>query len=392
MRIFIIEPSAINFDRSHGAKSLVGHTRALVSAGMDVIWVTNVNSEIDYPGVRNYKALKYTIYDDVRKKRKGLYRRLLQPFRLLLALKTSQAISDILLKEEITIDDHIFIPTTDWITFRSVFRAIRNRKLANSTPKLHFLIMYDQARWMTGGYPFNEITKKLRNSYENVFVYTETARMATRLSGLINKNVYTYPFPGYRGITGPGQPDNKKSVCFLGGGRRDKGFQLIPEIVKLLNQEPSGRDLVIVVQAPRPEDLLEEELVKLKQYENVRVLNNTISEDEYNNCLKKCSILVFPYDKRVYESRGSAIVVEAVVNGIPLICTENTSLTELLDSGNGRAASTAEEFSQGILEIAGNYQYYSDRAEKASEQFYTRLLNSPLIMNIKGSKNKNTSK
>ena len=382
MRVFILEPSAVGIDRTHGAKALIGHTRALVSAGIEVVWVSNIKNELDYPAVPNHKIFTYTIYDDVRNKRKTLQKKLLQPIRLILARNTSRALIRVLLSENISSDDHIFVPTTDWITFRAVFMAVESPELKDRAPAMHFLIMYDRARWMTGGYPFEKITGQLRNTNRNVFVYTETARLAGRLPDQIGKPVRAYPFPGFKSAVGSTDVANKKSVCFLGGGRRDKGFQLIPDIVGKLDQE--AKDLDIIVQEPRPEDRLGEELEKLKQYGNVQILDNTISEDDYNNYLHRCSILVFPYDKYVYEARGSAIVVEAVVNGVPLICTDDTSLTEMIYTGNGKAAKNADEFAHCILEINRNYEQFHDRAGLAAEKYEKNLLNSPLVKNITG--------
>jgi len=117
----------------------------------------------------------------------------------------------------------------------------------------------------------------------------------------------------------------------------------------------------------------------------VEVLDNQLDETRYEECLKRCSIMVFPYYQNVYESRGSGIVSEAVAHGIPYICTEGTSLVELLDEGNGEVAKQADGFAKAIADVVRNYEVYDRNAARAAKRYRKRLLQSALIENVMAS-------
>lgn len=382
MRAFILEPSAIAIDRTHGAKSLLGHTKALGCAGIDSVWLTNIHSEIENPGIRIHRVFAYTIYDDVRKKRGRFLRRLSAPIYKLKIGAAAKRISQVLDQENVSPSDHVFIPTTDWLTLQAVLKAFKMPGIKSRIPVLHLLIMYEQANWMTGGYPYQRIIELIKSYPGKLFVYTETRRHAERLAQLIKKPVSSYPWPCFHEPREAGYISENPTICFVGGGRRDKGFGLIPGIVANFN-ESAGRDKArFVIQSPRPEDRLEKEVEQLKQYSNVQLLKNLISEEEYQEYLQSCSVLVFPYLKKIYFARGSAIVNESVASSIPFVCTRDTSLAEMLEENNGKVAEGEQEFSESIEDLLDNYADYSSAARRMAEKYKNRLLRSPLVMNI----------
>lgn len=385
MRVFILEPSAIAIDRTHGAKSLLGHTKALSSAGIDSVWLTNVNSKINSPKVSIHQVFDYTIYDDVRKKRGRFLRRICAPIYAIKTRIAAKGISRVLLQENTSTNDHVFVPTTDWLTFQAILKAFKARELKGRVPVLHLLIMYEQADWMTGGYPYQKIVELIKTYPGKLFVYTETKRHAERLAQMIEMPVSSYPWPCFNEPREPGNLPTDPTICFVGGGRRDKGFGLIPGIVAKFNANAGGEGARFIVQSPRPEDRLDAEVDQLKQYSNVQLLKNLISEEEYQAYLQSCSVLVFPYLKKIYFARGSAIVNESVASSIPFVCTRDTSLAEMLEENNGKVADGESEFSVAIRDLLDNYSDYSAAARRMADKYRNRLLQSPLVLNIKNS-------
>ncbi len=383
VRVFIVEPSAVALDRSHAAKSIIGHTQVLQSAGISVEWITNIHSVLQFERTPNYRALPYTIYDDVRTRRTSLARRLRYLSYWSLVRRTLKQLKTVLDSNGASDNDHLFVPTTDWILLQAIFQLVRDVELRKRFPILHLLIMYENANWMTGGYPYEKLVQLLRQFPVPIHVYTETRRHATRLSVELGQQVYSYPFPCIGEMDSKHDAGEEYRVGFLGGGRRDKGYQLIPGIVERFQRLEPKHIARFIVQTPRPEDGLEKELEALKRFGNVSVLENRISEQAYRDMLGNCAIMVFPYQQEIYHSRGSAIVNEAVAHGIPIVCTRDTSLEEMLERGNGLSATGKDEFAEALSEILSNYDGYLENARKMAVDYQDKLKNSPLIRNIK---------
>lgn len=382
MRVIIVEPSAIAFDRTHAAKSILGHTRALRSAGINVEWITNIDSTLQYNEIQNHRALTYTIYDDVRNGCTGVKRWGRFPYYWRMVHVTCNKLRDVLKRQKVCSVDHLFVPTTDWILLQALFLLKKEADFQSCFPVLHILVMYENANWMTGGYPYKKLVRVLKGFNTPINIYTETERHAERLSATTGIKVSSYPFPCF--VEDKPIPDRPKefNVCFLGGGRKDKGYQLIPGIIGKLQQAQLTQVIHFTVQTPRPEDGLGTELASLKRFDEVSVIDNRISESAYREAMESCSILVFPYQQNIYHARGSAIVNEAVANGIPIVCTRNTSLEEMLAEGNGSGATGEEEFSIAIEDIISNYSRYIESAARMANTYKVKLLNSALIRNI----------
>lgn len=382
MRVIILEPSAVSFDRTHSAKVLVGHTLALRAAGLEVEWITNKSCTLEFPGVPNHRILKYTIFDDIRTRHRVL-KRLLRPVRLPgLVRETAEALRHVFSEAGVTGSDHIFLPVLDWIGLRAICTLYKNSSFEGNLPVLHILVMYENADWMTGGYPYRKIVRILKGLGAQLYIYTESRRHASSLAQLLGRTVSSFPFPAYVEPSPRISTISDYRVCFVGGGRRDKGYDLIPDIIRSFEDKASPKPLTFTVQAPRPEDRLDHAQAELVRMDNVEVLRNQLDEPEYQECLNNCSIMVFPYNHDVYRSRGSGIVNEAVARGIPVICTADTSLVEMIESGNGIAANGVHEFAAAITAIVQNYDDYSLNARKAAARYYKSLLQNALVGNV----------
>ncbi|MDH3468148.1 MAG: glycosyltransferase, partial [Gammaproteobacteria bacterium] len=280
-----------------------------------------------------------------------------------------------------------FIPTTDRFLFGAVSHYLK-RCDAGTAPTFHLIIMYEQAAWMTGGYPYAKMLRYLRNNTqlgEQIFVYTETKRHAERLSAALKIPVACYPYPSIP------LDDNKRNsasgecvrVGVVGGGRRDKGFHRLPEIVRGFNElHRGGRKVSFVIQKPRAQDCLEDHVQDLGRISNVVLLDNQVSQDEYKENLRSYDALLFPYDQNVYGVRGSGAISEALAYGKPFVCTSGTSLEEGITHGNGIAAPTTEKFAIAIGRVVTDIHRYKAEAAHAARAYANRLYNNPVVRNM----------
>jgi len=384
-KIIILDPSCVTVSRSHHVSSVSGHVRVFQAAGLNVIACTNTGCHINLPGAENHPVFPYTIYDDVRSRHANNFMRLVKkPHYYLLRKRARNSIEKILKSRNIDNIDHIFVPTVDWILFQGLFDLYTETDL---NPALHLLIMYEKAGWMTGGYPYKKIIRKvnlLKASGKNIFIYTETRKHATSLKDEIGVAPEPVPYPAFPFTETPvRRPENNSIVIgALGGGRRDKGYGMLPEIITRFNKTCAEQDkTVFLVQRARMEDNLEPQTATLASIKNVVLLDNQLSQQDYEQHFLKCDIAIFPYS-RVYASRGSGIVNEAVANAIPIICSDETSLCEAITCGNGLPAGNADDFASALIKMIVDLDGYKSRARKASNDFIHNLYDNPVLRNI----------
>ena len=385
-RVHILDPSCDGDLRAHHVNSVTGHAHAFTRAGCRVVLCANARCSTAIKDTVVHPVFPYTIYDDVRKHHTNRHIRILkQPCYFLLANKIYHLLKKIIDVHHINGIDHIFIPTLDWILFQALARLYAGDR--TMLPSLHLLLMYEKANWMTGGYPYLKILqgiRKLQDRGKNIFIYTETRKHAMRLQDTLGFVPDNYPFPALP-VAGPApvaKDNNKIRIGVLGGGRRDKGYNLLPDIIRIFNKSYTGsKEVIFIIQRARREDLLEKETGLLKQIKNVVLLENRIPVQVYENNLLQCHVALFPYSD-VYATRGSGAVNEAVANGIPIICSGDTALAEAITCGNGLTAATAVEFALAIINIIGRLDFYTTQAKNAKESYLDNLYGNPVIRNI----------
>ena len=393
MRVIVLEPSAVEYDRTHNFNSILGYTRLFLKRNIATVWATNHKCRILPNDIENYPLFAYTIYDDAKKeKRDELLRIKSSPATNLFEyakekiLLTWSALNQVARNANVTAEDHIFAATADWILFNALMRMITDPTA--SMPYLHLRFLYETADWMTGGYPYEEMLSQLKEIgllNKKLFVYTETKAHARKMSRALGIPVERCMSPVSNGHSGQPEPKlrNKFSVLLLGGGRRDKGFHLLPDIIHEFDRiNRNGVNVEFVVQKPRTMDNLENHLRQLQGIPKVKVKANTLGKSEYENCLQACDCMLFPYDKGTYEIRGSGIVSEAVAAGKPFICTRGTALEESITHGNGLVASSAAEFAHGILRVAENTDLFIENAVRAADDYQRSMIENPIIRNV----------
>jgi glycosyltransferase involved in cell wall biosynthesis len=392
MKVLILAPSAIGHNNSHDANALLNHTSIFLDNDISVVWGLNRSSNLSMPSVVAHRIFDYSIYDDFKLGRTNLKKRIWHFFYYQkLISKTMDALSDLFAKESTRSTDHVFVPTADWLMLRALHKLQKQTSL-DRWPSLKVELMCDKANWMTGGYPYDRVLEKLnqlRISTNTLFVYTEVSSHANYASKQLGFDVPVYPYPTFPvPRDSESLASNRKIVIgVLGGGRRDKGFHLLPDIVAKFNVD-CHEDLEVdfLIQKPRTQEHLEVELNRLSQHKNVGFISESISSNEYEDVMESCSILLLPYTSN-YKFRGSGVAVEALANGIPIVCTDNTGLVDVISHENGRMATTVNEFSEALLSIASDLTVYEKRAAEASKKYLIELLNNPVVSRIKETSN-----
>jgi glycosyltransferase involved in cell wall biosynthesis len=117
----------------------------------------------------------------------------------------------------------------------------------------------------------------------------------------------------------------------LGSARPDKGFGaldgLIPRLLAFKDKE-----IEILIQEATQSWGYEYEttLTSLRNYSQIKFLPGYLTQEEMNDSIKKCDVLLMPYDVDTYQFRGSAMLFEAADLEIPMIVPSKTGLGEVV--------------------------------------------------------------
>ena len=103
----------------------------------------------------------------------------------------------------------------------------------------------------------------------------------------------------------------------------------------------------------------------LLEHPQVEVIGRYFEGDEYDRRLAATDVMVLPY-RKPYELRVSRVVIEAMLNGMPVIAARGTTLFEQAEEYGivvGCEEGNAEGLAESMLEVAQNFQILQTSAE-----------------------------
>jgi glycosyltransferase involved in cell wall biosynthesis len=103
----------------------------------------------------------------------------------------------------------------------------------------------------------------------------------------------------------------------------------------------------------------------LLEHPQVEVIGRYFEGDEYDRRLAQTDVMVLPY-RKPYELRLSRVVIEAMLNGMPVIAARGTTLFEQAEEYgivDGCEEGNAEGLAESMLEVAQNFQMLQTSAE-----------------------------
>ena len=113
----------------------------------------------------------------------------------------------------------------------------------------------------------------------------------------------------------------------------------------------------------------------LLEHPQVEVIGRYFEGDEYEQRLTATDVMVLPY-RSPYRLRVSRVVIEAMLNGMPVIATRGTTLFKQAEEYGvviGCEEGDAESLAQAMLEVAGRFEMLrasaEDKANAAAESF-----------------------
>lgn len=163
--------------------------------------------------------------------------------------------------------------------------------------------------------------------------------------------------------------DNKKLLTYLGNARATKGFQYLPYLLQniqdRLNSGEWGAEFQANVMFARDQ----ESIVSLSLMRKMPVILHEyeLSMIEYENLLKRSSLVLIPYQLLYYYSQTSGVLCEALGAGKPVVVPSGTWMARQIKEKNIGVTfypGDRRSFFEETVKAMNNIEYFTEQAIK----------------------------
>lgn len=187
---------------------------------------------------------------------------------------------------------------------------------------------YHQAHAREYRTAFQRLEAALANGAAQVGVFAELQCTADRFSSLLKRDIKVGEPPDVSTLDlAPATPRTAglvPRVMMLGCAALDKGYELLPDAMRILRDRGVGAEFKIHA-ASEPARMEDDDAILnnlRKALPNGMFSSKSLSEHEYFQWLSQADLLVLPYRLPDYARRGSGIYLEASRLGIPMVVPE----------------------------------------------------------------------
>ena len=263
--------------------------------------------------------------------------------------------------------DLLILPCCDQVVAMAAARYLRRRRRWAAAPHVMLWLLYGPHHKKAADDPLAMVLQdECRNAFASlkasvgdprrIQAYCETPAMADFYRALLDLDVEVTPGPGPVLARRSGRaeaPAGAATIVCVGFANRPKGYRLLPEAIRhMLEHRRAVRFLIhgIVEGSDAPDEQSTfDRLSTLGQ--RVVVRQDVLTGEEYAAWLGQADLVLLPYDREVYRSRGSGVFTEARRLGIPVIATEGCAFAQPAFDG-GWGVEIADYSSAGVARAA----------------------------------------
>jgi glycosyltransferase involved in cell wall biosynthesis len=193
---------------------------------------------------------------------------------------------------------------------------------------------------------------------------------STSFCAVLGKHVGVLPTP--RVAAGARRSRSGKrpiTVAVLGHQRPEKGYQFMPEVARSLLQ--SNADIRILCHNGNPDAMREtqEDLHEIAKKDPRLLMDERLAGgDVWQEVLDACDLIILPYASPRFAVSYSAVAVEAIANGIPLVVPAGTSMARLVQEFGGAGTTFERPEPSAIIDAT---QRALDRFDQLAASAYT---------------------
>ena len=262
-------------------------------------------------------------------------------------------------KYNINGNDSLFFPSVDFYSLVALFQ-MRDRLLAIGNPSI-FLRYIGVMEYATHHYrkPLDLqmiIIKSLADAGHRICLSAETPRYADYLAARCGLNFDVTPtYPGGQSAKPPPTAPYFMVSC-PGSARSDKGFFQLREIFQRVRQRDAKLKIRFTTQI-LPDRSVFDSISYIRQIyaiPGVTLLPGQISKNDTEELYSNSNLIILPYDSNTYRYRGSAVMMEGIAAGRPILCLQNSAFADqVLFFNLGHICSNLQEMSEKIIEMSG---------------------------------------
>ena len=210
---------------------------------------------------------------------------------------------------------------------------------------------------------------------DKLFFTTENESVAQIYRERFGIETKILPVPFAR-VRPPPHTGKTVRLGFFGYSKGEKGFHLLPEMVDLCRRAGLNVEFDIQIQHSQWEATTVAAERKLRAMPNVRLIEGTLSSDDYIKATDKADIILLPYDPILFGMRGSGLFTESVAAGRPIIASSGTFAAESISRGEAQGEIFAPHDSQqlfaAVVRILPRIPEISARATAQAKSFARR--------------------
>ena len=238
-------------------------------------------------------------------------------------------------------------------------------------PSLHIKVRYPPKKKKLKNF-FYYSNKLYNNKFlsKKFFLYTEIKSNTLIIKKFLKINVFKYEQP-YKFYSRKYLAKKEYTLGFLGASRNEKGFYLLPELIKKIQCITNiNFKFIIQISKNTSQDIIEarEEIMKLsKNNKNIKIFVGHLSFLKWRNLLKKIDIMPLLYNRNYFNAQGSGILNASLSNEIPVIIPSGSKfLKKNLKFECFCEAKNIDEYVEKCVLISKNYKKYLSNSKKQS--------------------------
>lgn len=186
-------------------------------------------------------------------------------------------------------------------------------------------------------------------------ISAETPAYAKHLSELLGVRVLTTPYPEV-GEMLPATPESEIfRVACPGSARGDKGYFVLRDIFANVRlHDPEQRIRFLLQRLPERDNVHHlKYLSQLYAVPGVSILPSVLDKADIDRIYLESDLIVLPYEAHIYKLRGSAVTMESIAYGRPLLALEGTAFAEQIsDYGAGQVCADIPAMVDAILNFS----------------------------------------
>lgn len=195
---------------------------------------------------------------------------------------------------------------------------------------------------------------------ERILFTAATDTFAKRLGQLTLRPVSRYPMPvSYDHAVEPANgaravdPDRPVVVSILGSSREEKGWLLIPGIVRLCTATNPKLSFFIQVTPENMARSWKGSYEEMRAMANVEFHLGPATETEYVEFVRRSDIVLLPYDYRAWTGRTSGVFADATGFGKVTVVPRGTWMAEQLDGDRGAGTVFEQQTPESVASAVG---------------------------------------